>query len=216
MVYFKKQFRKFRKTYNIRAFKKYFISGPYEKYVLRIKDYNPKKLEQPEKILDKISAWEGLEKVIADIIRQSKCGTEKCLEFGVEYGYSAVVFSNYFDQVTGVDIFTGDEHTVNRDDIYDEVKASLASYKNIKLIRADYRDFIDKNTDTYNFIHVDIVHTYEDTFRCGLWSAQHAKCVIFHDTESFPDVKRAVRDIARQTGKTFYNYPHFWGLGIVY
>src|SRR5579863_9354220 len=120
MNYLKKQFRKFKKTYNIRAFKKYFVSQPYEKYVLKIKNYKPEKLELPGKLLNKISAWEGLEKVIADIIRQSNCGTEKCLEFGVEYGYSTVVFSNYFEQVTGVDIFTGDEHTVNRDYIYDE------------------------------------------------------------------------------------------------
>jgi hypothetical protein len=216
MQSFKKQFRKLRKTYNIRAFKKYFATQLYEKYVLRIKNYKPEKLEKPCKILHKISAWEGLEKIIADIIRQSNCGTEKCLEFGVEYGYSTVVFSNYFDQVTGVDIFTGDEHTANHDDIYDEVKESLSAYENIKLIRADYRDFIHKNTDNYNFIHVDIVHTYEDTFKCGLWSALHAKCVIFHDTESFPDVKRAVYDIAKQSGKTFYNYPHFYGLGILY
>jgi hypothetical protein len=212
----KKQFRKFKKTFNVRTLKKHLVSKPYEKYVLRIKNYKPGRLVQPEKLLDKVSAWQGLEKIIADIISRSHCGTEKCLEFGVEYGYSTVVFSNYFDRVTGVDIFTGDEHTVNREDIYDEVKASLSAYKNINLVRADYREFIENNSDTYNFIHVDIVHTYEDTFKCGLWSAQHAKCVIFHDTESFPDVKRAVRDIAKQSGKTFYNYPHFYGLGILY
>ena len=187
-----------------------------ERYILKIRNYKPVRLEKPAKLLNKISAWEGLEMIIADIISQSKCGTEKCLEFGVEYGYSTVVFSNYFKQVIGVDIFTGDIHTLNKSDIYEEVKTDLAMYENIELIKADYKDFTDKNNDNYNFIHVDIVHTYEDTFTCGLWSARHAKCVIFHDTESFPDVKRAVRDIAKQTGKTFYNYPYFYGLGILY
>jgi hypothetical protein len=67
----------------------------------------------------------------------------------------------------------------------------------------------------YDFIHVDIVHTFADTFACGLWSANHAKCVAFHDTESFPAVKRAVADIARQTGKTFYNFVESNGLGIL-
>jgi hypothetical protein len=62
---------------------------------------------------------------------------------------------------------------------------------------------------------VDIVHTYEHTYRCGLWSAQHSKCTLFHDTESFFDVKMAVVDIARATGKRFYNFRQCYGLGIV-
>jgi hypothetical protein len=30
--------------------------------------------------------------------------------------------------------------------------------------------------------------------------------VLFYDTESFPAVKRAAIDIARESGKTFYNF----------
>lgn len=62
---------------------------------------------------------------------------------------------------------------------------------------------------------VDIVHTYIDTFACGLWSANHSRCTIFHDTESFPAVMRAVKDISRETGKKLYNFRESHGLGII-
>jgi hypothetical protein len=39
--------------------------------------------------------------------------------------------------------------------------------------------------------------------------------VLFHDTESFPAVKQAVSDIARETNKTFYNFKESYGLGIL-
>jgi hypothetical protein len=43
-------------------------------------------------------------------------------------------------------------------------------------------------------------------------SAKHAQSVLFHDTESFPAVKRAVIDVARKSGKTFYNFKESFGL----
>ncbi len=162
------------------------------------------------------TAWEGLEQIIPDIIDQSGCGREKCLEFGVEFGYSAVALSNYFKKVTGVDIFTGDAHAGFHGDIYEKVKRDLEPFDNIRLIQSDYREFISGNNEYFDMIHIDIVHTYEATLECGSWSACHSHCTIFHDTESFPDVKRAIRYIARKHGKTFYNYPYHFGLGILY
>jgi hypothetical protein len=138
-----------------------------------------------------------------------------CLEFGVEFGYSTVAFSNYFKKVIGIDIFLGDIHTVHKGDHYEQTKASLSAFNNIELIKADYKDWIKTDTEVYDLIHIDIVHTYEDTYQCGLWSAQHSTCTLFHDTESFPEVKRAVSDIAKITGKKFYNYPKYYGLGII-
>lgn len=184
-------------------------------FLTNIKNYEPKKFEKPEKLINIKSAWEGHELIIRDIIDNFKLPTSSCLEFGVEFGYSAVVFSNYFDKVTGVDTFEGDEHTFHKGDHYQSTKDNLALYDNIELIKANYKDFIEGNEQQYDLIHVDIVHTYEDTFACGLWAANHSKCTLFHDTESFPEVKKAVYDIAKKTGKTFYNYkPHF-GLGIL-
>jgi hypothetical protein len=117
--------------------------------------------------------------------------------------------------VTGVDLFIGDKHTVDERDIFAETSTRLSCFDNIRLIRSDYSDWTAKDDSFYDLIHVDIVHTYIDTLSCGLWSARHAQCVLFHDTQSFPAVKRAVIDISRQTGKRLYNFTESNGLGIL-
>ena len=179
-------------------------------------NYVPRKFVTPERLIDsKSQAWVGLEKIILDIIEFGNLERNSALEFGVEFGYSSAVLANYFKKVTGVDIFTGDPHAGFYGDIYQLTSANLAGFDNINLVKSDYRDFIRDRDERYDLIHVDIIHTYEDTYACGLWSAQHSTCTIFHDTQSFPDVKRAVSDIAKKTGKKFYNYRKYNGLGIV-
>ncbi len=184
-------------------------------FLHNIKNYEPRVFERPDKMLDVKSAWEGHELIIKDIINRFQLNTARCLEFGVEFGYSAVVFSNYFEKVTGVDTFRGDEHTLHKGDHFELTKSRLLQFENIELIQSDYKEFIQNNDDQYDLIHVDIVHTYADTYACGLWSALHSTCTLFHDTESFPEVKKAVHDIAKKTGKTFYNYKPHYGLGIL-
>ncbi len=179
-------------------------------------NYVPTKLVTPARLIrSKSQAWVGLEKIILDIIEFSKINTDSALEFGVEFGYSTAALANYFKKVTGVDIFTGDIHAGHHGDIYKLTQGNLRDFSNINLIKSDYRDFISSCTDRFDLIHVDIIHTYEDTYACGLWSAQHSKCTIFHDTQSFPEVKKAVADVARSTKKKFYNYRKCNGLGIV-
>jgi len=177
--------------------------------------YLPAHLQLPTRVLPIQSAWRGLECILADIIEKFQLDTHRCLEFGVEFGYSTAALSSFFDSVIGVDTFAGDKHTRLQKDIYDETVSRLSCFENIRLVRSDYRDWIKSDDSFYDFIHVDIIHTYTDTFACGLWSASHAKCVIFHDTESFTAVKKAVVEICRQTGKTFYNFPDSNGLGII-
>lgn len=184
-------------------------------YRTPIKTYKPIKKTMPEKTIQVTSAWKGLELIIEDILNQFNIGRESCIEFGVEFGFSAVVFSNYFKKVTGVDIFIGDEHTLHKGDHYEATKKALIEYENIELFKSDYRDWIKKDNNQYDFAHVDIVHNYKETFECGLWAVEHSKCCIFHDTESFPEVKRAVFDIAKKAKKEVYNYPYHYGLGII-
>lgn len=190
-----------------------------KKYLLHkkmpIDIYVPAKKVKPNQMIQMVTAWEGLEMIIEDILNRFDIGRTSCIEFGVEFGYSSVVFSNYFNEVIGVDIFIGDEHTDHKGDHYEETRSSLARFKNIELIKADYKDWIKKDNRMYDFSHVDIVHNYKETFECGLWAANHSKCTIFHDTESFPEVRRAVIDIAKATGKKVYNYPYHNGLGII-
>lgn len=177
--------------------------------------YKPVKEKMPANILEVKSAWKGLELVIEDILDRFDVKRNKCIEFGTEFCYSTVVFSNFFKEVKGIDLFTGDPHAGFNEDHYEATKKSVAEYKNIQLIQSDYRDYIKKDNEQYDFAHVDIIHTYKETYECGLWAAKHSKCCIFHDTVSHPAVWRAVFKVAKETGKKAYNYPFYHGLGIV-
>ena len=170
------------------------------------------------------SAWKGLESILPGIIKRFNVKQGAALEFGVEYGYSTAALAQLFEHVTGVDTFLGDPHsdlqlgggkTRPRTDFVEFAKKNLAPWPNISVNQLDYKEWIQLDTGHYDLIHVDIVHTFEDTFACGRWAADHAPVVIFHDTMSFAEVQRAVAAVADETGKTFYNYPNFYGLGIV-
>jgi len=180
-----------------------------------MKVYVPSKLNKPENLLDVVSAWKGLELIIEDILDGFNIERNNCIEFGVEFGYSAVVFSNYFKKVTGVDTFEGDIHTDHKENHFEETSQRLSQYKNIELFKSNYQNWIVKDDSRYNFAHVDIVHNYKETYECGLWTARHSDCTVFHDTESFPEVRQAVIDIAKATGQSIYNYPAHYGLGIL-
>jgi hypothetical protein len=179
-------------------------------------NFKPKKFVMPPRLVQsKSQAWVGLEKIILDIIEFSKIKRDSALEFGVEFGYSTATLANYFNKVIGVDIFTGDVQAGYHGDIYESTKSNLKDFSNIELVQSDYKDFIKSKDQNFDLIHVDIIHTYQDTFDCGLWAAQHSQCTLFHDTQSYSDVKRAVADIAHTTHKKFYNYRKCNGLGIL-
>lgn len=175
-----------------------------------IKNYKPSKFGNPKK-LPIISAWAGLEAIIPDIIQTFKIAPGRALEFGVEYGYSTYALAQYFDKVIGVDTFQGDEHAGVHEIDMEAIQSVMPP--NVLLIKSNYKDYQDD--EKYDMIHIDIVHTYKDTFECGDWSMKHSDLVIFHDTQSFPEVKRAVEDLATKYGAEFYNYPFFNGLGIL-
>jgi hypothetical protein len=178
-------------------------------------EYIPEKRRLPERVLQVGSAWKGIESILSDLIEKFEVKTDRCLEFGVDYGYSTVALSSFFDNVVGVDTFVGDKHMGSIRDIYADTRDRLSSFKNIELKRNDYRDWILNDQSTYDLIQVDIIHTYSDTYTCGRWSAHRSKCVIFHDTQSFPAVKAAVTAIARETGKSFHEFKESNGLGIL-
>ncbi len=177
--------------------------------------YIPTTRQLPSRHLKVFSSWSGVSSLIPDILERFQVRTDRCLEFGVERGFSTVALSSYFTSVIGVDTFQGDRHTNFQTDFYEETKARLAPYDNIQLVRSDYQSYILKDKGFYDLIHVDIIHTYADTYNCGIWSAINSQCTLFHDTESFPQVKRAAMEIARKTGKKFYNFDESYGLGIL-
>lgn len=180
-----------------------------------IQTYEPVNVQRPPHLLDVPSAWTGLESIIEDILTRFSIDRDSCIEFGTEFGYSTVVFSNHFQRVKGIDLFLGDAHSGLKTDHFLETQLSLSKYANIELIQRDYRDYIQEDNAHYNLAHVDIVHTYKDTYDCGLWALEHSDCCLFHDTNSFKEVRLAVIDLAKATGRKVFNYPHHHGLGII-
>lgn len=181
-------------------------------------EYTPQPRPHTARLIDVNSAWKGLEDLIPDIIQRFGISNGTALEFGVEYGYSTAALANYFNKVVGVDNFTGDAMTVHDGSFFEEAKNNLKDFPNIDLFQGDFRDFIaGVDPDAmFDLIHVDISHDYESTYELGLWATKHSKVTIFHDTESFHwSVKKAVEDIAKESGKAFYNYKAWNGLGIL-
>lgn len=183
-------------------------------------EYIPQKRDQP-RTADVFTAWGDIHTILKDIVDRfivsSGLEPKLALEFGVEWGFSASAISNYFKRVIGVDTFVGDAHSSYKMNHYDVTRSNLVEFPNIELIQNDYKDFIkDPEFDTiYDLIHIDIIHTYEDTYACGEWAVKHGRVIIFHDTESFPDVRRAVQDLSDKHKLRFYNYKPSHGLGIL-
>jgi hypothetical protein len=178
-------------------------------------EYIPKKLGSPE--LSKVeSLWGNMHTLVEDIISTFNVNTGLALEFGVYRGGSISILAQYFKQVIGIDPF---DRWQKEETEFLEILRSLNNFKNIQLIERTFQDYIKLPVfDHYDLIHIDIgytVHDYETTYPCGEWSVQHADCVLFHDTESFPEVKRACIDLANEFDREFYNYPFDSGLGII-
>jgi hypothetical protein len=192
----------------------YSASSAYYSRKYPAAEFIPEQLIPPGYTVSGPSAWSGLEKIIAPLIAQFELKTANCIEFGVEKGYSTAVFAQLFDKVTGVDTFEGDRQAGYRDTL-EVAKSNLQRLKNVTLIKDNYQHYITTDDSMYDLCHVDIIHTYKDTFACGEWAVKHAKCVIFHDTESYPAVRKAVFDLSVKYGKKFYNYPKHHGLGIL-
>ncbi|MEO5991366.1 MAG: hypothetical protein ABIP68_06985 [Ferruginibacter sp.] len=93
------------------------------------KSYEVTKIIKPEQMINVPSAWKGLECIIEDILERFEVPRNECIEFGVEIGFSSVVFSNFFKSVTGVDTFIGDEHTNHKGDYF---KKQRMRSKNLK------------------------------------------------------------------------------------
>lgn len=181
-------------------------------------DYIPSNREWPKmpQSENMWTSWGDIPSIIKQLIEDFQLNNKKALEFGVEYGYSTAAFANYFETVTGVDTFTGDMHSGFKENHINITKDNLKDFYNINLIQADYREFISKHNQLYDLIHIDIIHTYEDTYICGEWSVNHAKLTVFHDTESFPDVKNVCLDLSKKYKLPFLNYKPSHGLGIIY
>lgn len=180
-----------------------------------VPDPDPHKWKRTLRLPDVHSEWKGLERLFPELLVRFNVTPGYALEFGVWYGFSTAVLANFFRGVTGVDTFTGDAHAGFRENLREDAERALFPFSNIQLVEMDYRAYIEQPHDTWDLIHIDILHDYAPTLELGTWAVAHARCVIAHDTEAFPEVKRALGDIARATGCEFHNYPECHGLGIL-
>ena len=179
--------------------------------------YTPLHLTTPPKLVPVPTAWDGMETGLQDIIRRFAISPTHALEFGVQHGFSISALANYFRFVDGVDTFAGDVMAGigDPDHTFKETMRALEGFPNIDLHRIDVKDWMIFDDSRYDLIHVDILHTYEDTYNCGAWAVEHSDVVIFHDTLSFPDVSRVCEDIASNYELNFYNWEFRHGLGIL-
>jgi len=166
---------------------------------------------------DVISAWVGLERIMEPMIRDFNINPNKALEFGVEWGYSTSVFSGCFKEVIGIDTFTGDIHSGVKENHFEHTKECLRDFSNITLIKSDWESWSKTIADEerFDFVHIDIIHDYKNTFSAGDWALKHSDFVVFHDVVSFEEVNVAVKDLARKYNMHYYYYPLYNGLGII-
>lgn len=182
-------------------------------------EYIPRVYSEP--VLHKTgSAWGEIPLIIKDIIDRFGVKGGRAIDFGTATGYSASAFANYFKNVITIDTFGGDDGSLDEDDPingYDAVCRDLkeGGFDNIEVVKSRFEDWIEDRDERYDMIHIDIIHTYAPTFECGEWAVNHCDCVVFHDTIAFPPVMQAVSDLATKYDMEFYNYPLFWGLGIL-
>lgn len=177
-----------------------------------MKYINFTKIVEPPRMARVESAWAGLHRIMGELLDRYQVGRNSALEFGVCWGFSTVTLSNYFNEVTGIDIFDGGECP---DDLAG-AQAACAPYKNIKLVKSSYQDWIAKDNKQYDLIHCDADHSFKHTYELGKWAIQHAPIVIFHDVETLHPVKPAVEKLAQEfTSGEWDNFPHYHGLGIL-
>lgn len=177
--------------------------------------YSPRYYKVPKRLADVPSAWGPNESLLMDLIERFKIPTHTALEFGVDYGYSTSALANFFDEVVGVDHFNSDSQTGYRENLYEQASTALKDFPNVRLIRQDFRQYIAENDQHYDLIHIDIFHDYSTTCEAGWWAVNHANTVLFHDTERYFEVKRAISTLADEAEMKFYNYPVNCGLGIL-
>lgn len=167
------------------------------------------------------ATWGDTSSILKDIIVRFSIDPKIALEFGVATGHSTSALACYFDNVIGVDTFREDYSYIDprRPSKLNETKELLKDYNNIHLVEILFEDYIKYDvSERYDLIHIDLIHTYEPTYQCGEWALQHSDVVLFHDTISFPEVRRAVSDLVKKYDREFYNYytsGATCGLGIV-
>src|SRR5271165_1254365 len=150
--------------------------------------YIPHTIIRPGRVLEHPlcpSAWAGIESILADLLLKFNVGRHIALEFGCEYGYSAIAFSNFFERVITVDPFGQFTHQL--EEMWKVAERNCAPYGNIQIVRMGWQQFVNAagvaSNQQFDLIHIDAEHNYEECFGNGVWACERSRFVIFHDTE---------------------------------
>jgi predicted O-methyltransferase YrrM len=171
----------------------------------------------PQIVSIKERAWEESSVIIYDIMKRFEITNGLAIDIGVLYGYSTCVLANYFKEVIGIDTFRENRYNIKegKKSNFNEVKEWVSEFNNITLIESLWQDVIDNVPVKPSLVHIDIIHNYEETYKCGEWAVQHCDHVIFHDTLANPEVLKACEDLGEKYGFDVYNYENDFGLGIL-
>lgn len=169
-------------------------------------EYIPVIREHPRTAVES-SAWLDIPTILKDIIVRFGLSTKKALEFGVDQGYSTSALANYFDRVIGIDN--------QSKELMNAARENMKDFPNVQLINTSYEGYIDEARGYFDLIHIDLYHSYDEVMKCGSWALAHTKCVIIHDTMSYPSTMKACVALADMFDVDFYNYPASNGLGIL-
>jgi hypothetical protein len=150
------------------------------------------------------SAWCGLENRFQDLL-EPLGSIRTIVEFGVEYGYSLFCLAAATPQATviGIDPYEdlspwelermkglGTQAIRGTKEAEAWVRAHCGKYPNILLLRDTSENVARRLSGSIDVVHLDAVHVYGDIAReFALWEPliRPGGCMLFHDTEAFPD-----------------------------
>lgn|GEM_PF-6154986 len=144
-------------------------------------------LSRPSDPFAKPSAWVGLESKYRGLVGDIG-PVRRVVDLGVDYGFSTFHFAQDFPdaEVVGVDAFT--LHA----DAESWVRSHLHLFPNLRLVKGSTAQLGRSFHEPVDLLHIDADHAYESVvqdFCAWLHVVRPGGCVLFHDTEEFPQIR---------------------------
>jgi predicted O-methyltransferase YrrM len=122
-------------------------------------------INKDKSIMRDNTSSEGLRELINELGNTKEM---RMIEIGSFIGESTIIFAEHFKEVIAIDPFQPDYHKedptsrFNFDEVYDEYIRRTSPFPNIKTLRLTSDDAVKElNSELYDFIYIDGIHTYE-------------------------------------------------------
>ena len=141
----------------------------------------------PSDPFDRPSAWIGLEAMYRGLMGDIG-PVRRIVDLGVDYGFSTFHFARDFPEaeVLGIDLFT------LHDDAEAWVRSHLHHFPNVRILKEPTTVVGLRFCEPVDLLHIDADHAFESVvrdFSAWLHVVRLGGCVLFHDIESFPQVR---------------------------